>query len=415
MELSEHLFRREAGRMVATLTRIFGVHNLALAEDVVQEAFCRALEIWKFRGVPENPSAWLMTAAKNRALDALRRERTARTFAPELTRQLESEWTLAPTVEEEFGPIAVKDDELRMMFSCCSPRLSEEAQVGLILHILCGFSVDEIANAFVSSHAAIEKRIVRSKKVLATSKKLFDLSGADDFGRRLPAVQRALYLLFNEGYHGASPEQAVRSELCQEAMRLTLMLLKNPLGATPSTFALAALMSLNAARLPARLDLSGKLTALADQDRSQFDPALAKEGLRLLERSATGPELTDYHVEAAIAWVHTSSQRTEDTDWAMIISLYDKLMAIRPSPIVALNRAIAIAQREGPQRGLEEIGAIQDQERLSNYPFYHAALGELEIGIGHLEDAREHFVVALKLARNPMERSFFEHKIATCN
>lgn len=338
MDLSEHLFRHEAGRMVATLTRILGVHSLALAEDVVQEAFCRALEIWKFRGVPENPSAWLMTTAKNRALDVLRRERTARTFAPELTRQLESEWTLAPTVEEEFGPVAVKDDELRMMFSCCSPRLAEEAQVALILHILCGFSVDEIASAFVSSHAAVEKRIVRSKKLLAASKRLFDISGAEDFARRLPAVQRALYLLFNEGYHGASPENAVRVELCREAMRLTSMLLKNPLGATPSTYALAALIFLNAARLPARLDLSGNLTPLAAQDRSQFDQALAEEGLRLLERAATGPELTDYHVEAAIAWVHTSAKRTQDTDWAMIISLYDKLMAIRPSPIVALNR-----------------------------------------------------------------------------
>ena len=300
------------------------------------------------------------------------------------------------------------------MFSCCSPRLAEEAQVALILHILCGFSVEEIASAFVSSHAAIEKRMTRSKKILANSKKLFDVSGADDFARRLPAVQRALYLLFNEGYHGASPEKALRVELCQEATRLTSMLLKNPLGAAPSTYALAALMSLNAARLPARVDVTGSLTALADQDRSHFDQALAEEGLRLLERAATGRELTDYHVEAAIAWVHTSAQRTEDTDWAMIISLYNKLMAIRPSPIVALNRAIAIAQREGPQRGLDEIHAIQDSERLANYPFYHAALGELEIGSGHLEDAREHFVVALKLARNPMERSFFEHRIGAC-
>ena len=173
-------------------------------------------------------------------------------------------------------------------------------------------------------------------------------------------------------------------------------------------------MSLNAARLPARLDVSGNLTALADQDRSQFDQALEEEGLKLLERAATGPELSDYHVEAAIAWVHTSAQRTEDTDWATIISLYDKLMAIRPSPIVALNRAIAIAQREGPQRGLDEIYAIRDSERLANYPFYHAALGELEIGSGRLEDARDHFVVALKLARNPMERSFFEHRIGAC-
>src|ERR1700740_2858698 len=254
MEPSEHLFRRESGRMVSTLTRIFGVHNLALAEDVVQDAFCRALEVWKFQGMPENPSAWLMATAKNRALDVLRRERTARIFAPELGRLLESEWTLAPTVEDLFGTHAIKDDQLRMMFSCCHPRLREEAQVALMLHILCGFSVNEVASAFVSGHAAIEKRISRAKKVLAGSKRLFDVSGADEFSSRLPAVQRALYLLFNEGYHGASPESAVRTELCQEAMRLTALLLERPLGATPATYALAALMCLHAARLPARVD-----------------------------------------------------------------------------------------------------------------------------------------------------------------
>src|SRR3984957_9186993 len=165
METTDHLFRHEAGRMVSVLTRIFGVHNLALAEDVVQDAFCRALEVWSFRGVPENPAAWLMATAKNRALDVLRRERTARTFAPELGRLLDSEWTLAPVVEELFATNAIRDDLLRMMFSCCHPRLPEEAQVALVLHILCGFSVDEVASAFVSTHAAISKRITRAKQV----------------------------------------------------------------------------------------------------------------------------------------------------------------------------------------------------------------------------------------------------------
>src|SRR6478736_651993 len=181
MELGDHLFRQEAGRMVAALTRVFGIHNLALAEDVVQDAFCRALEVWKFRGIPENPSAWLMATAKHRAIDVLRRERTARTFAPEIGRLLESEWTLVPTVEELFAPVAMKDDLLRMMFSCCNPRLAEEAQVALVLHILCGFSVDEIAGAFVSSHAAVEKRITRAKKLLAKSRRLFDVGAPADF------------------------------------------------------------------------------------------------------------------------------------------------------------------------------------------------------------------------------------------
>ena len=205
MEPFESLFRRESGRLVAALTRVFGVHNLALAEDVVQDAFCRAMEVWKFRGVPQNPAGWLLTVAKNRALDVLRRERTARTFAPELTRLLESEWTLVPTLDEQLSPHAIKDDLLRMMFSCCDPRLGEESQVALVLHILCGFSVDEVAGAFVVKHGAMEKRLTRAKKVLAQSPRLFDIADATEFSSRLPVVQRSLYLLFNEGTTARRP------------------------------------------------------------------------------------------------------------------------------------------------------------------------------------------------------------------
>jgi RNA polymerase sigma factor (sigma-70 family) len=414
MDPAEHLFRHEAGRIIATLTRLFGFHNLALAEDVMQDAFCRALEVWKFRGMPENPSAWLMTAAKNRALDVLRRERTARTFAPELSRFLQSEWTLAPAVAEIFASHEIKDDQLRMMFSCCHPRLPEEAQVALILHILCGFSVDEVAAAFVTRHAAMEKRLTRAKKTLAGSRKLFDIADTDDFAARLPAVLRALYLLFNEGYHGASSESAVRTELCHEAMRLAALLREHPLAATPATYALSALMCLHAARLPARLDASGELRSLSDQDRSAWDSRLVSEGQRLLELSASGPEITEYHLEASIAWIHAVAPRAEDTDWAAIVSLYDKLLAIRPSPVVALNRAIAIAQSEGPERGLEEVRTIPNSDRLAAYPFYHASLGEFELRSGRHESAREHFRAALALARSPMERRFLEHRLAAC-
>jgi RNA polymerase sigma factor (sigma-70 family) len=291
MEPIDHLFRRESGRMVAVLTGIFGVHNFTLAEDAVQEAFSRAVEVWKFRGVPDNPSAWLMALAKNRTLDVLRRERTARTYAPELGRLLESEWTLAPVVEEQFGETAIKDGVLRMMFSCCQPLLPEEAQVGLILNILGGFSVGEVASAFVSTHAAVEKRLTRSKKVLAESKRLFDIASDSEFAERLPAVHRALYLLFNEGYHGASPEQTVRGELCREAMRLTALLIEHPLGKSPTTHALAALMCFHASRLPARVDALGNLSSLFDQDRSQWDRKLMGEGLALLELSAAGSAL----------------------------------------------------------------------------------------------------------------------------
>jgi RNA polymerase sigma factor (sigma-70 family) len=413
VDLDEHLFRRESGRMVAALTRIFGVHNLALAEDVVQEAFCRALEVWKVRGIPENPAAWLMTTAKNRALDVIRRERTARTFAPEMGRLLQTEWTIAPVVDEAFAAHTIRDEQLRMMFSCCHPRLPEEAQVALILNILCGFGANEIASAFLTGRAALEKRIARGKKVLASARRLFDLSDAE-FTLRLSAVRRALYLLFNEGYHGASGESAVRVELCTEAMRLTALLREYPPAAVPETDALASLMCLHAARLPARLDSAGDLNPLLDQDRSRWDGRLVAQGLELLERSAAGPVVTAYHVEAAIAAAHATAPAVDETDWALIVSLYDRLMIIASSPVVALNRAIAVAQRDGAERGIEELHAIGDRERLSRYPFYPAAMGELELRRGNRSVAREHFRAALALARNPTERRFLEKRVRTC-
>jgi RNA polymerase sigma factor (sigma-70 family) len=414
MEPFESLFRRESGRLVAALTRVFGVHNLSLAEDVVQDAFCRAMEVWKFRGVPQNPGGWLLTVARNRALDVLRRERTARTFAPELTRLLESEWTLTATLDEQLSPPAIKDDLLRMMFSCCDPRLAEASQVALVLHILCGFSVGEAAAAFVVKHAAMEKRLTRAKKVLAQSRSLFDLDDAAELSSRLPVVQRSLYLLFNEGYHGASPEFAVRADLCREAMRLGALLLDHPLGATPGMNALAALMCLNAARLPSRVDSAGDLLAFGDQDRSRWDRHLLDDGEQLLQRSARGPELTAYHVEAAIAWVHASASRTEETDWPRIVALYDMLMALRPSPVVALNRAIAMAQHQGPQAGLDAIAAIEDRDRLATYPFFPAAVAELELRAGRPSSAQRHFRQARRLARNPAERRFLQQREIAC-
>lgn len=413
MDIEEHLFRHESGRIVATLTRLFGVGNIALAEDVTQDAFCRAMETWKLRGLPKNPSAWLMTTAKNRALDILRREHTATVSEPELTRFLESEWTLVPTVEEVFSAPAVKDSQLRLMFSCCHPRLSEEAQVALILHTLCGFSVKEIAQAFVSSHAAIEKRITRAKKILAKSVKLFDLADAD-FPSRLSSVLQALYLLFNEGYHGSSDDAAVRMDLCQEAILLMNLLIEQPALTTPQSYALAALMHLNTARLTGRLDGSGNLVSFIEQDRSSWNHNLITEGRALLDLSASGTELTKYHVEAAIASIHTSATRSEDTDWKQIVSLYDMLMAIHPSPVIALNRAIAIAQLDGPEQGLREMRLIYDLHRLSSYPFYPATLGELEFRRGNYTVAKMHFSTALSLARNAMERNFLRRQMDIC-
>jgi RNA polymerase sigma factor (sigma-70 family) len=412
--LDDRLFRRESGRMVAALTRLLGMHNLALAEDVVQEAFCRAADVWKFRGVPDNPAAWLMATAKNCALDAVRRERTARTFAPELGRHLQGEWTLKPVVEAFFAPDAIKDDLLRMMFTCCHPRLPESAQVALILHVLCGFGVGEVAAALMAKRAAVEKRLARAKETLKGSKSLFDVASARAFEARVPAVRRALYLLFNEGYHGASPETAVRAELCGEAMRLTKLLLDHREGRSPDTHALAALMALNAARLPTRIDAAGDLVPLSEQDRSQWDRRLIAEGLGLLSLASEGEAASAYHLEAAIAAVHARAERREDTDWARIVWLYDMLMAVRPGPVVALNRAIAIGQKDGPEPGLAAIRAIEERERLAAYPFLPAALGDLELRRGEAVAARAHFRDALALARSPAERRFYERRIAEC-
>jgi RNA polymerase sigma-70 factor (ECF subfamily) len=411
VELDEHLFRRESARMIAALTRVFGVHNLALAEDVVQDAFCRAAEVWKVRGVPVNPAAWLMTTAKNRALDVVRRERTARTFAPEIGRLLETEWTLAPAVAESFDAPVIRDEQLRMMFSCCQPRLPDNVRVALVLNILCGFGAAEIAGAFLTGRAAIEKRIARGKKVLASSKRLFDLSDAD-FTERLSSVRRALYLLFNEGYHGASAESAVRADLCREAIGLVTLLLEHAPAATPETNALAALMCLCAARLPARVDAAGDLSPLVEQDRSRWDEALVARGLTYFETSSRGSEMSAYHVEAAIAAVHAGARSSDETDWATIASLYDRLLRIAPSPVVALNRAIAVAQRDGVDSGIAALDAIADVERLGDYPFHAAALGELELRRGNRARACEHFSRALTLARNAAERRFLERRMS---
>ena len=410
MQPQEHLFRRESGRMVAALSRIFGLDNLALAEDVVQDVFCRALEVWKLRGVPENPSAWLMASAKNRAVDLLRREEKARRLVPELGRLLESEWTLVPTVQQFFSAEALQDDQLRMMFSCCDPALAGETQVALALNLLCGFTVSEIAAAFLCKYKAMEKRIARGKAVLAQSKRLFDF-GDEELPERLSAVHRAIYLLFNEGYHGTLPQAAVRVDLCREAMRLGELLTRKDQLAAAQTYALCALMCLTAARLPARIDPAGDLVALADQDRSQWDAGLIAKGNAYLDRAASGTQVTEYHLEAAIASLHASASRASDTDWEKLVWLYDLLARINGSPVVELNRAIAVGQKDGPERGIAAIEAIARSERLEGYPFLPAALGELELAAGHPEKARRHFETAVLLARTPTERRFLERRL----
>jgi RNA polymerase sigma-70 factor (ECF subfamily) len=413
VKLDSAFFRQEAARLLATLTRAFGMANLALAEDVVQETLADAFEAWSYQGVPPYYAALLTKAAKNRAIDVFRRQRTAKKFAPELQWHIESEWSLEPAVEAMFLPDALKDDELRMMFTCCHPRLGEDVQVALVLHLLCAFGVEEIASAFLVSPSAMEKRISRGKKVLAEYGQLFELTRAD-FLPRLSAVHRALYLLFNEGYHGASALAVVREDLCRDAMRLVRLLVDHVPSATPTTYALAALMWLLDARLPARIDQAGNLKDLFEQDRSRWNEQLLTEGTRLLERSASGDLVTEYHVEAAIAGMHAAAGNARETPWGNIVELYDVLMKILPSPVVALNRAMAIAQHEGPAKGLNAVRAIEDASRLATYPFYAAVLGELELRCGHAEVARKHFQEARRLARNEAERRFLENRFEEC-
>jgi RNA polymerase sigma-70 factor (ECF subfamily) len=409
--LDPHFFRHESGRLVAALVRVFGPHNLALAEDVAQDALIRALEVWKLHGIPEQPSAWLLAAAKNKAIDALRRERTKRTYAPELTHLFDSEWTLRPAIDELFDARAMRDDELRMMFQLCQPALPDDVQVALVLHLVSGLGTSELASVFFVSHAAMEKRLVRGKHALAEVRSLLALDDAAVM-ERLGAVQSAIYLLFNEGYHGASEHAPIREDLCREGLRLVSWLAEHERTGTPSTLALAALLCLHAARLPGRVGDDGRLLAFFDQDRSRWDRDLIARGAAYLERSAEGDVISEYHLEAAIAMHQSFASSREDTPWDAIVTLYDRLIETRETPVVALSRAIAIAERDGPDAGLAAIDTIEGRDRLASYPFYEAAIGDLLQRAGRWIDAKPHFEAAASLARNEAERAFFAERAA---
>ncbi len=408
--IDPHFFRHEFGRLVSVLGRVFGVGNLATCEDIAQETLCRAHEIWKLEGVPNDPSAWLTTAAKNRAIDSLRRERTRSLALPELARYVESEWTLVPMVSQLFEADPHRSDELAMMFTLAQPRLPEASRIALILRFLCGFGVDEIASALLSSPDSIEKRIQRGRTLLGDSLAPVSLE-SPELEARFEAVQRAIYLLFNEGYHSASPSDVVREDLCREAMRLSLLLAEHPRTSKPSSLALTALLFLHAARLPGRRDEHGALLPFADQDRSQWDRGLVRVGLELLDRGAAGDDISTYHLEAAIAAHHALAPSVSDTPWEAIAQLYDALFARAPSPIVALNRAIALGEAFGAEKGLDALVGIRTNDELARYPFLHAALGEFSIRLGHVDDAKRHFERAYGLARNDAERVFLRARV----
>ncbi|HVV49062.1 MAG TPA: sigma-70 family RNA polymerase sigma factor [Polyangia bacterium] len=410
----EHLFRREAGRMSAVVLRLLGFGHLDLAEDIVHDALVQALEVWKYGGLPDNPAAWLMAAAKNRAIDVIRRERTARRFAPELADQLSTEWSLAPTVAAAFEDREIVDAELRLMFELADGRLPEETQVMLILKYLCGFGVREIAQAFLSGEDAVEKRLSRARATLQAAGGWAPLADAQRVRARAPAVCRALYLLFNEGYHGSHPEAVVREELCGEALRLGALLADHPVTGVAEVKGLFALMCLLGARLPARRDARGDLVPLDEQDRARWDAALGARGLAALGAATAAGAVGELQLEAAIAAQHAVAPSVAATDWTAIVALYDRLAALRPSPVVALNRAVAVGFARGLEAGLAEIEAIERLGRLDDYLFLAAARGDLLRRAGRRAEALPHYRRARELARNEPERRFFARRLAEC-
>lgn len=411
-EVVEHLFRHESGKMVATLAGIFGIEHLTLAEDVVQEALIRALQTWPFYGVPQNPSAWIMRAARNLALDFIRRQKVFRDKEAEIVHLMDRPAQAADAAI--FADQEIADDRLRMIFVCCHPSIPADAQVALALKTLCGFSVTEISRAFLTTDAAIAKRLIRAKQKIRDARIPFEIPAGDQLAARLDGVLQALYLLFNEGYKASSGKKLVREEICQEAIRLTALLADHAAGSAPKTHALLALMLLNAARLPARSDGDGNLLRLAEQDRSRWDQSLLARGMFHFARSAAGEELTQYHLQAGIAACHCAAKDFQSTDWRQILALYDRLLDFDDSAVVALNRAVALAYVHGPEAGIGAVGAIPNQMELNSYYLFYAVLGDFESRRGNFSAAADYFRRALKLTGLKSEQLFLSRRIETC-
>ena len=408
-QLVEHLFRHEAGKLVSRLTSIFGINHLNLAEDLVQEALARALQTWPFYGVPKNPAAWMMQVSKNLAIDLVRREKVFRDKETEIIGLLEQHNAVSnrpPSFAEE-----IKDDSLRMMFVCCHPIIPREAQIALALKILCGFSAAEISKALLASEAAVAKKLTRAKERIREARIPFAIPAGEELSERLDGVLQTLYLLFNEGYKASSGPRLVREELCHEAIRLTSFLVENPVSNCPKVHALLALMLFNAARLHARSDSNGNMLLLKEQERSRWNGPMISRGMFHLSKSAAGNEITEYHLQAGIAACHCAAPDYESTDWPHILSLYNGLIEIDESPVVALNRAVAVANVHGTEAGIEALQAIRNRAKLDTYYLLYAVLGEFEVQLNRGENAAAYFRRALELADTKSERQFLAKKL----
>ena len=402
--LIPHLFRTEYSKIVAVLCRRFGLDNVALAEDIASDTFATALYTWPYKGIPENPSAWLYTVAKNKAKNYLGREAIFRDKVSEqwLLTANETWWPDMSQVDAE-----IEDSQLKMMFAICHPSLPAEAQSGLALRLLCGFGIDEIANAFLISKETANKRLFRAREKLRNENISLDFPEPHELPSRLESVLATLYLLFNVGYYSESDDSIIREDLCEDAMRVTFLLTKNDNTARPEVFALLALMSFHASRFAARINGNGDVVLYDDQDESLWNHELIAKGVAFLAKSATGTRLTRYHLEATIAYWHTKKSGASEK-WKNILELYDTLLEIAPSPVAALNRIYALAKVEG------EAAAIPAAEQLNpeGNPYYYTLLGELYRNMDQ-DKSRAFLEKALSYARTQKDRNTILRKMHT--
>ena len=405
--LPEHYFRHEFGRLVSVLSRRFGVHRVELCEDAVQTALLRAVQSWPQRGQPNDRGAWLYRVAFNEVLGALRRARHSNAPVDD-AEQVADETSTEETVllEQE-----VKDDQLRMLFVCANPEIPRESQIVFALKILCGFSVEEIALRLFQTPEAIYKRLQRARAALRECVVELEPGGVDELTSRLPTVLEVLYLLFTEGYSSSAPDRLIRHELCEEAIRLALLVAEHPVGAVSETAALLALMYLGSARFDSRVDGAGGLLLLEAQDRSLWDRELIGIGISHLHRSARGDHFTRYHAEAAIAAEHCLAPTYQETNWREIARLYQMLDAVAPSPINTLNRAIAVAEWQGPDAGLALLEALNPPTWLLGYYLWDATLGELYRRRGDRERATTHLMRALSAAPTLAEKALLQRRL----
>jgi RNA polymerase sigma factor (sigma-70 family) len=408
---AEHLFRYEWGKLVAVLTKLFGPQNLQLAEDVVQDTLLKAFNNWKINGLPQNPSAWLFTVARNKAVDVLRQQKRKDEFSKGIAPLLQSEYTLVPTIQDIINTNSIEDDQLRMMFVCCHPSLSTEAQVALILKTLCGFSVTEIARAFVIGYDTIEKRVYRAKQNFRENNVQFELPSAAELNNRLDNVLIAVYLLFNEGYNSTQHNNLIRTDLMQEAVCLCELICRSSTVNHSGAHALMALIYFTASRNESRLDAEGNILLLQQQDRSKWNSALIQNGIHHLEVSAAGETISKYHLEAGIAYEHAKAAGYAATNWQNILQCYNLLCKLYPSPVVELNRAIVISELYGPSDGIKAIESITQLTSLKKYYLLPATLGELYLQLKQYDKARYYFLEAIALTHAASEKKLLQQKI----